>query len=1239
MTRSESQHLDEAEVDLLLAQSAPEAKLLGNELPEELESARAHVDNCKECEQKLTMYRAVKNVLKSLQGGKFPSPTGECVDETLWPAVVGGVFSDESSLNTKDMLPPDLCLEYLAHAASCQSCGSALKEAVADFNEKPTPEEEAILSGMEERSRSWATPPGLNVVAPTVHETQLKPSFNLLRALFEPTVLIPAIASVMIVTSMGLYLSFSGKPEPSIESLLAQAYSEDRTFEFRIPGGRPSPVRQQRGQEKSLLEEPQSLLLATRAIQEGRSKRPNDPLLLDAKGRVELLMGDTANAVKSLEMALETDANSEVIMTDMATAYLLRGRATGSQKDVAAAEDLLSKILQRNPGNNTARFNRALLEENAFLYDDATKDWQVFVKTEMDPEWRAAGQAHLDALQHRTSMSGRPKSEGEHTPQQALAELQARRKDVPETESDALRDEEFVDDALRHWLPSLAGFSDSSQGSIQKNSLGSREALAKLSDMLRKRHHDDFLADLMSGEHSPLWQNAIGELGAAVRANAQGDMPEIVAHARRSAVLFREADNNAGEAIAAFEFLSGKNRLQVADPCLAIAASGLRISGMHRYPWVESSFLFESATCDFSVGKQQAALETARRARDVAKRANYKILALQGDYFLDGVTTPWIATADSWNRISVSLKEFWRLPYPVFIGEGLYTDLGYAAQSEGLWHCAEAVFQESVAIHSMDEDRATQAAAHHLLAKAAEASGDESLAEAEYGRAADSLANVGKNSEQLRTLFEIERATIEVKQNRVADAARTLEEITPHISDVRGNYQLFPYFSALGQLHLRNGDLMSAEKELNTAITLIEKNKQTQLSQSDLLAWNNETSSTYRSLLELYLADHREPVGTLSLLEWYRAGPLKTEELVHPNSPLEAVHLLPYRLDRFASDGKRGLLTWISFPHKLAIFYADKDGVHSVTTAIDRNQIELAARKFRRLCADPSSDAEVLDRSARQLYDWLVQPIESHFSHENTLIVEPDEGFQSLPFEVLKNSKGRYLGEIFQIIESPGVGYTQLLRVDKQISRESIVLVVGDPLQGVENEVASTPRFRPLPDAFREASNVAAGFSRSHLLTGKSATRERVLKLLPDAEVFHFAGHALSGRGETGLAFASTPSSGEILLMDPSQLKETLLKKLKLVILSGCETGLSDQGMVDPESLVRVFLHARVPNVVASKWRVDSKSSADLMTAVYQRLLGGEPIEQALAASQRQLRNNPQTAHPYYWASFAVFGR
>jgi CHAT domain-containing protein len=44
------------------------------------------------------------------------------------------------------------------------------------------------------------------------------------------------------------------------------------------------------------------------------------------------------------------------------------------------------------------------------------------------------------------------------------------------------------------------------------------------------------------------------------------------------------------------------------------------------------------------------------------------------------------------------------------------------------------------------------------------------------------------------------------------------------------------------------------------------------------------------------------------------------------------------------------------------------------------------------------------------------------------------------------------------------------------------------------------------------------------------------------------------------------------------------------------------------------------------------------MAATHQRVLRGEPIEKAIAMPERELRSHPGTAHPYYWAAFAVFG-
>ena len=73
------------------------------------------------------------------------------------------------------------------------------------------------------------------------------------------------------------------------------------------------------------------------------------------------------------------------------------------------------------------------------------------------------------------------------------------------------------------------------------------------------------------------------------------------------------------------------------------------------------------------------------------------------------------------------------------------------------------------------------------------------------------------------------------------------------------------------------------------------------------------------------------------------------------------------------------------------------------------------------------------------------------------------------------------------------------------------------------------------------------------------------------------------------------------------------MSQLKLAVLSACDTAVADGGLNDPGSLVRLFLRAGVPQVIASKWSVDSAASSELMENLYARLLDGDSVELALA--------------------------
>lgn len=106
-----------------------------------------------------------------------------------------------------------------------------------------------------------------------------------------------------------------------------------------------------------------------------------------------------------------------------------------------------------------------------------------------------------------------------------------------------------------------------------------------------------------------------------------------------------------------------------------------------------------------------------------------------------------------------------------------------------------------------------------------------------------------------------------------------------------------------------------------------------------------------------------------------------------------------------------------------------------------------------------------------------------------------------------------------------------------------------------------------------------------------------------------------------------------------------------LVILSACDTagkasvaateqaGLSSGGDVALDGLVRAFVGAGGRLVIASHWPVpdDYNATQRLITGLFSAP-PGTPTVTALRMSQRQLMDDVNTSHPFYWSAFAAVG-
>ena len=165
------------------------------------------------------------------------------------------------------------------------------------------------------------------------------------------------------------------------------------------------------------------------------------------------------------------------------------------------------------------------------------------------------------------------------------------------------------------------------------------------------------------------------------------------------------------------------------------------------------------------------------------------------------------------------------------------------------------------------------------------------------------------------------------------------------------------------------------------------------------------------------------------------------------------------------------------------------------------------------------------------------------------------------------------------------------------------------------------------------------------IFTGLDAQREILTRPLPPGTVLHLSTHGFINEDDpdlSGLAFSLVDTNGQ-----PRdgyfRLRELYSHHLpaRLVVLSACQTACGRQYYGQGAySLSAAFLRSGARSVVASSWRVNDESAAELMRRFYRHLMSSPQIKvgAALRAAQLDLLSNPRWNHPYHWAAFSAFG-
>jgi tetratricopeptide (TPR) repeat protein len=377
LERQTDAHLNPAELDALVRSGDAYSRLEEADVME----ARKHVERCKPC-RSLVDLCAARAVPANLQQRPAAARKSGCPREDQWRTLAA------------DLTHGSEAEALLSHAADCDYCGPLLRQSLADFAEAVTPEEEVFLTGLESVRPEWQERMAARFAdeagRPRIHGW-LQQLLRWCRQPLFARVPVPAWAYAGSAVLVAAFLPMMIVP-PSVDNLLAAAYTGQRTMEPRIPQAAYGPLRVVKGSAGlSRLDRPPALLESEARIARKLAVRPNDPQWLQARWRAEVLEREFDSAVTDLQRCLTLRPDSPHLMTDLASAYFGRADARSAPPDYNTAIEFLSRALKMTPDDPVALFNRAIVHQRMHLYVAAIEDWRHYLRVDPNSKW--AGEA------------------------------------------------------------------------------------------------------------------------------------------------------------------------------------------------------------------------------------------------------------------------------------------------------------------------------------------------------------------------------------------------------------------------------------------------------------------------------------------------------------------------------------------------------------------------------------------------------------------------------------------------------------------------------------------------------------------------------------------------------------------------------------------------------------------------------------------------------------------------------
>jgi CHAT domain-containing protein len=291
--------------------------------------------------------------------------------------------------------------------------------------------------------------------------------------------------------------------------------------------------------------------------------------------------------------------------------------------------------------------------------------------------------------------------------------------------------------------------------------------------------------------------------------------------------------------------------------------------------------------------------------------------------------------------------------------------------------------------------------------------------------------------------------------------------------------------------------------------------------------------------------------------------------------------------------------------------------------------------------------------ASRELYDLLLKPAAAQLADKTNLIIVPDGPLWDLPFQALQNRQNKYLAEQAAVSYAPSL--TALMQMRKKAGSrkrdaEMELLAFGNPIVATETsqkvkQVFMGEGMEPLPESERLVDELGQmyGTSSSKVFVGAQAREETAKSEAPKYRIVQFATHGILNNLSpmySHLVLAQNEKDpNEDGLLEAWEMKDLDLKA-DMVILSACDTARgrisNGEGVI---GMSWALFIAGTPTTVASQWKVESKSTTELMLEFHRQLLTGKVSKaEALRRAELKVMKMPGFGHPSYWAPFVIVG-